>query len=75
MYFPQDDGLWPVTYASEDVVKPPKGWSALDKNHTHFLLIDNGTDGKFGTEIKFRSELEAYISKVGTTGVSESQGK
>ncbi|XP_005091977.2 transient receptor potential cation channel subfamily M member-like 2 [Aplysia californica] len=68
-----DEGLWPVTYAIEDVMNPPRGSSALDRNHTHFLLVDNGTDGQYGAEIKFRSELESYISKVGTTGVSESQ--
>ncbi|XP_066912898.1 transient receptor potential cation channel subfamily M member-like 2 isoform X3 [Clytia hemisphaerica] len=33
----------------------------LDHNHTHFLLVDNGTTGKFGVEIPFRSALEEYI--------------
>ncbi|XP_066935830.1 transient receptor potential cation channel subfamily M member-like 2 [Clytia hemisphaerica] len=35
----------------------------LDHNHTHFLLVDNGTTGKFGVEIPFRSALEEYIVK------------
>jgi len=30
----------------------------LDPNHTHFILADNGTTGKFGVEIEFRSNLE-----------------
>ena len=72
-YF-QENGLWPATYAIEDVQNLPRGISALDRNHTHFLLVDDGTDGKYGTEIKFRTALESYISKVGTTGVSETQG-
>ena len=33
----------------------------LDHNHTHFLLVDNGTEGKFGVEIPFRSALEAHM--------------
>ena len=35
----------------------------LDKNHTHFILVDNGTSGKFGTEIDFRSDFEALVAK------------
>ncbi|CAL1535900.1 unnamed protein product [Lymnaea stagnalis] len=68
-----EEGLWPATYAIEDVIQPPKGFTSLDPNHSHFLLVDNGCVGTFGAEIAFRSELEAFISAVGTTGVSESQ--
>ena len=67
--------MWPATYAIEDVIPPPKGASALDHNHTHFLLVDNGTEKIYGTEIKFRSKIESYISSKGSTGVSESQGR
>ena len=35
----------------------------LDHNHTHFLLVDNGTEGKYGVEIPFRSALEAHMVK------------
>eukprot|EP00794_Sanderia_malayensis_P003066 gene3066-3530_t len=34
----------------------------LDKNHTHFLLVDNGTVKRFGVERKFRALLENYFS-------------
>ncbi|XP_033100595.1 transient receptor potential cation channel subfamily M member-like 2 isoform X2 [Anneissia japonica] len=37
----------------------------LDPNHTHFLLVDNGTSGKFGTEIRLRAEIENVIAKQG----------
>ncbi|XP_038149242.1 transient receptor potential cation channel subfamily M member 2 [Cyprinodon tularosa] len=36
--------------------------SCLDNNHTHFLLVDDGTDGKYGVEIELRAKLEKYIS-------------
>lgn len=47
----------------------------LDHNHTHFLLLDNGTEGKFGQEIKFRSLLEDFISNRVETGVAEGQSE
>ena len=40
--------------------------SNLDPNHTHFILVDNGTFRKFGTEIDFRGLLEKYISRMMT---------
>ncbi|XP_035531934.1 transient receptor potential cation channel subfamily M member 2 [Morone saxatilis] len=36
--------------------------SCLDNNHTHFLLVDDGTQGRYGVEIELRSRLEKYIS-------------
>ncbi|KAM4046792.1 LOW QUALITY PROTEIN: transient receptor potential cation channel subfamily M member 2-like [Anomaloglossus baeobatrachus] len=35
----------------------------LDNNHTHFILVDDGTHGKYGIEISLRSRLEKYISE------------
>ncbi|XP_075705067.1 transient receptor potential cation channel subfamily M member 2-like [Rhinoderma darwinii] len=35
----------------------------LDNNHTHFILVDDGTHGKYGVEIPLRSRLEKYISQ------------
>jgi transient receptor potential cation channel subfamily M protein 2 len=35
----------------------------LDPNHTHFILVDDGTEGQFGKEIEFRSLLEAELRK------------
>jgi len=52
-----------------------RGTSALDHNHTHFLLVDNGTEKKFGAEIAFRTELEQYISQVMETGVAKNASK
>lgn len=36
--------------------------SCLDNNHTHFLLVDDGTHGHYGVEIELRSRLEKCIS-------------
>ncbi|XP_073517307.1 transient receptor potential cation channel subfamily M member 2-like isoform X2 [Phyllobates terribilis] len=35
----------------------------LDNNHTHFILVDDGTHGKYGVEIPLRSRLEKYVSQ------------
>jgi hypothetical protein len=35
---------------------------ALNSNHSYFLLVDNGTVGKYGCEITFRRRLEKHIS-------------
>ncbi|XP_040282701.1 transient receptor potential cation channel subfamily M member 2-like [Bufo bufo] len=35
----------------------------LDNNHTHFILVDNGTHGNYGVEIPLRTRLERYISQ------------
>lgn len=34
----------------------------LEPHHTHFLLVDNGTNGMFGKEIELRARLEADIA-------------
>ena len=36
----------------------------LDQNHTHFLLVDNGTVNRFNTEIDLRVRLENKIDKL-----------
>ena len=36
-------------------------YSVLNKNHSYFLLADNGTVGKYGGEVIFRRKLEKYI--------------
>ncbi|XP_072541667.1 transient receptor potential cation channel subfamily M member 2 [Salminus brasiliensis] len=36
--------------------------SCLDVNHSHFLLVDDGTNGHYGAEIELRGRLEKLIS-------------
>jgi transient receptor potential cation channel subfamily M protein 3 len=37
--------------------------AALNDRHTYFLLIDNGTSGRYGADIFFRKKLEDYLAK------------
>ena len=55
--------------------KEARGVSSLDPNHTHFILVDNGTEKTFGVEIKFRVALEQYISERMETGVTRNQSE
>ncbi|KAK2172372.1 hypothetical protein NP493_967g00037 [Ridgeia piscesae] len=53
---------WPAEY-KDDVETGTNGKSALNPNHSHFILVDNGTQYIFGGEIDFRAKLEAKISE------------
>ena len=35
----------------------------LDPNHTHFILVDDGTIGEYGADIEFRAKLEIGLSE------------
>nr|XP_061799468.1 transient receptor potential cation channel subfamily M member 2-like [Nerophis lumbriciformis] len=51
-------GCFPAHYPMDVKGRLP----CLDNNHTHFLLVDDGTHGRYGVEIDLRSRLEKYIS-------------
>lgn len=51
-------------YRMESV--PGSSGALLDSNHSHFLLVDNGTEGKYGVEIDLRSRFEEAVMKVKT---------
>jgi len=36
--------------------------STLNSMHSHFLMADDGTVGKYGNEMMLRKNLEKYIS-------------
>ena len=36
--------------------------SFIDNNHSHFILVDDGTVGKYGGEIEWRVNLENCIA-------------
>ena len=46
--------------------------SVLNNSHTHFILADNGTLGKYGAEVMLRRQLEKHISlqKINTSKFS-----
>ncbi|KAL3875817.1 hypothetical protein ACJMK2_033732 [Sinanodonta woodiana] len=66
-----DRGLWPAVYSSEDLVEIKE--VPLDHNHTHFILVDDGSINKYGVEIELGARLEKFISKKIDTGVAEAQ--
>lgn len=45
---------------------PGSSGALLDSNHSHFLLVDNGTEDKYGVEIDLRSRFEEAVMKVKT---------
>ncbi|CAH1239415.1 TRPM2 [Branchiostoma lanceolatum] len=54
-------GLFPAKYR-EDALRRGENMATLDPNHTHFILVDDGTTGKFrGADVKARTRLEEYI--------------
>ncbi|XP_062874268.1 transient receptor potential cation channel subfamily M member 3 isoform X4 [Trichomycterus rosablanca] len=53
----------------KDVVRPYQTMSnpmskltVLNSQHSHFILADNGTTGKYSAEVKLRRQLEKHIS-------------
>ncbi|XP_071321114.1 transient receptor potential cation channel subfamily M member 2 [Trachinotus anak] len=55
------EGCFPAHYPMD--IKGQGRLSCLDNNHTHFLLVDDGTHGRYGVEIELRSRLEKCISR------------
>ncbi|KFO06933.1 Transient receptor potential cation channel subfamily M member 3, partial [Balearica regulorum gibbericeps] len=41
---------------------PMSKLTVLNSMHSHFILADNGTAGKYGAEVKLRRQLEKHIS-------------
>lgn len=44
------------------MANPLSKLAVLNSSHSHFILTDNGTCGKYGSEVKFRRLLEKHIS-------------
>lgn len=59
-----NDGNYTVDYQEPKRIKANE--TTLDPNHSHFLLVDNGTQHKFATEIPFRAKIEKAISEMKT---------
>jgi len=36
--------------------------TVLHTAYTHFLLVDNGTEGRYDSELRFRRQLERRLS-------------
>uniref|UniRef100_A0A1Y1MC38 Transient receptor potential cation channel trpm n=2 Tax=Photinus pyralis TaxID=7054 RepID=A0A1Y1MC38_PHOPY len=44
------------------ISSPRSKFAALNNRHAYFLLVDNGTQGRYGAEIVLRRKLEKFIS-------------
>lgn len=44
------------------MANPLSKLSVLNSNHSHFILADNGTCGKYGAEVRIRRQLEKHIA-------------
>ncbi|RXN16987.1 transient receptor potential cation channel subfamily M member 2 [Labeo rohita] len=55
------EGCFPAYYSLDE--QGQGRLSCLDINHTHFLLVDDGTHGHYGVEIELRARLEKLISQ------------
>ncbi|XP_019480571.1 PREDICTED: transient receptor potential cation channel subfamily M member 2 isoform X3 [Hipposideros armiger] len=68
---------WGTVHNRDGLVHPTGGFPAeyivdeegqghltcLDSNHSHFILVDDGTHGRYGVEIALRTRLEKFISE------------
>uniref|UniRef100_A0A8C1LYI1 Transient receptor potential cation channel, subfamily M, member 1a n=1 Tax=Cyprinus carpio TaxID=7962 RepID=A0A8C1LYI1_CYPCA len=51
-----------VTRPYQTMSNPLSKLSVLNSSHSHFILADNGTHGKYGAEVRLRRQLEKHIS-------------
>lgn len=51
-----------MTRPYQTMSNPLSKLSLLNNSHSHFILADNGTHGKYGAEVKLRRQLEKHIS-------------
>ncbi|XP_063423231.1 transient receptor potential cation channel subfamily M member-like 2 isoform X2 [Mytilus trossulus] len=60
------NGQYPAQYRiGTEKIKVRKE-AYLDPNHTHFILVDNGTEHSFAVEIPFRAKLENAVANMKT---------
>jgi hypothetical protein len=56
----------PLFYAQQECDEHRKSQTRntdvlLDANHTHFILVDDGSEGQFGKEIEFRGNYNLKL--------------
>lgn len=54
--------MFQVTRPYQTMANPLSKLSVLNSNHSHFILADNGTTGKYGAEVRIRRQLEKHIA-------------
>ncbi|KAF3815937.1 hypothetical protein GH733_016042 [Mirounga leonina] len=53
---------WGVVCLYQTLGNPLSKLTTLNSMHSHFILSDDGTVGKYGNEMKLRRNLEKYLS-------------
>ncbi|XP_067087014.1 LOW QUALITY PROTEIN: transient receptor potential cation channel subfamily M member 3-like [Osmerus mordax] len=56
------DESYTVVRPYQTMSNPLSKLTVLNSLHSHFILADNGTTGKYGAEVKLRRQLEKHIS-------------
>ncbi|KAM8876081.1 transient receptor potential cation channel subfamily M member 1-like isoform 2-T2 [Synchiropus picturatus] len=51
-----------VSRPYQSMSNPLSKLSVLNSSHSHFILADNGTSGKYGAEVRLRRQLEKHIA-------------
>ncbi|XP_053721355.1 transient receptor potential cation channel subfamily M member 1-like isoform X1 [Synchiropus splendidus] len=51
-----------VSRPYQTMSNPLSKLSVLNSSHSHFILADNGTSGKYGAEVRLRRQLEKHIA-------------
>lgn len=51
-----------ITAPYQTLLNPLSKLNVLNNLHSHFLLVDDGTMGKYGAEVKLRRDLEKHIN-------------
>lgn len=46
----------------QTLLNPLSKLNVLNSLHSHFILVDDGTVGKYGAEVNLRRELEKHIN-------------
>ncbi|MEQ2203468.1 hypothetical protein XENOCAPTIV_030560, partial [Xenoophorus captivus] len=59
---PEERSAPSVTRPYQTMSNPLSKLSVLNSSHSHFILSDNGTTGKYGAEVRLRRQLEKHIS-------------
>ncbi|KTG43804.1 hypothetical protein cypCar_00045703 [Cyprinus carpio] len=53
---------WSVVAPYQTLLNPLSKLNVLNNFHSHFILVDDGTVGKYGAEVKLRRELEKHVN-------------
>ena len=67
--------MFPANYPTANIFGKKRTHQPIDPNHSHFLLVDDGTRDKFGGEEKWRAMFESKLAKWSMTTGSKSRSK